>query len=83
MPQSWQDIYDIRNRMGNAKFYNYLESVCLNFHHMRAGDRFIVTQSVKQCNWPLFMACVFIYITEFGDIAFNKDCSQIIKFQKI
>lgn len=80
LPASQQEMTEVRDQAGSSIFYDYLESVCRQFRNMRTAERFVISTNVKDRNIRLFACCVVIYMLEFGDIAFNKDYSQIIKF---
>ncbi|MDR1343939.1 MAG: hypothetical protein LBJ39_01165 [Tannerellaceae bacterium] len=77
---SFDEIEDLRKRIGNDKFRGYIGIVYFLLNRLEPGERFDICEKVKQANRMAFVKVACLYISETGgncNIEFSDDYSRI------
>lgn len=77
---TYSEIIDLQHRIGNDKFYKYLNMVYALAAGITIGQLYPIEQHVKTANRNIFIKCICLYIIETGDmcnIEFTNDYSSI------
>jgi len=77
---SYSEIIDLQHRIGNDKFYKYLNMVYALAGGITIGQMYPIEQHVKTANRNIFIKCVCLYMIETGsrcNIEFTNDYSSV------
>lgn len=83
---TYSEIIDLQHRIGNDKFYKYLNMVYHLAREISIGQIYPIEQHVKTANRNTFIKCVCLYMIEtksLCNIEFTNDYSSIRGIQSL
>lgn len=77
---SYSEIIDLQHRIGDKKFYKYLNTVYTTAEGIKIGQLYTIEKEVKMANRNIFIKCVCLYMIDTGsrcNVEFSNDYSSV------